>query len=110
MEKIQINGTDYELDVNKAKELGLLREPYYPKCTGNYFRNLSSGCLYLLIHVGTPDNDHHVQLTNISTGAYFGRIVKVQNPWLISEKEWNQITDNGRGIFEQVKLRIVVKE
>lgn len=104
-----IGDKTYTLDVDKAKELGLLVEPYKPKRTGTYFRNTISDALYLLVNVGIPGNEHFVQLTNIATGNYFGMATEVQNIFAITEEEWYQITDDGRGKFEQVQLSITMK-
>jgi hypothetical protein len=84
--KVKIDGTEYDLDLEKAKSLGIIKESYVPKKIGQLFE--ISGQHSIL----AQSDDCLVCLICLESGNRWGDAVQVKDVRAITEKEWIRIT------------------
>lgn len=78
---VTIEEEDYELDFNKALELGILTQPFRPLKVGDKFTNDEEE------YIIASASKNQVLLTNINSGYRYCELVTVRNVHLISEEE-----------------------
>ena len=96
--KINIDNAEYELNKEKAVELGVLT-PIVKHKVGNYYENC--GDLYMLATIG----ERMRVLVNIQSGGYWTDPIKVANGNNITDAEWNEISTHDKD-FKLVKVVI----
>jgi hypothetical protein len=117
MEKIKINGKEFNLNVNRAKELGVLTSVFVNPKIGELFiqtEGMYKNCVYVLAHIGS----HNVALVNTGLcegkpnqfncagGGIWSGLVKVTDLLRITENEWSNISVNCRNTFKLVKAMV----
>ena len=96
METIEINGKVYQLDVEKAKELELLKEKdSKPRSWEEYDRALkhlyvTSG--YDKVGVGGTRYDHFATENEAKAFCALGKLIQLRDAWVGDwEPDWNEI-------------------
>jgi hypothetical protein len=105
MTKVNIDGVEYDVDIDKAKQLGLIK-PSMVRSVGQFFYNKQD--LFLLTIVGIDDNGTNgmVCLINIHAGNRYIDAVPVEHTNTITNEEWNKITDGNASKFELTSVTI----
>lgn len=103
--KIKLQDKEFDLDVEKAKELGLLKEVVVHRI-GNKYENIVTKDIYLLSSTG----DGLTLLVSLSIGVrYVSFGVKTENIYNISAEEFSKLTGGYPERFSLVEVEIKVK-
>lgn len=100
---ITIEGIEYTINLEKAKEAGLIVEKKKPikRFIGQHYL-LSGNC-----YVVSAFDDRLVGLTNVETGTRYNDAVKVGSLWDITLNEWRKISGSStdHSNLEPIKVK-----
>lgn len=97
---IEIDGQKFNIDLEKAKELGLIT-PIIRRFKGQHYS--LGGDLYVLALVDVVDNRNKMALINIHDGSRYTEVVAVEKILNITNEEWYLLT-GGRDDFFLVTI------
>ena len=102
MTTVKIGETEYEINLEKAVEQGLIKkvEKFVPKILGQRFKYTYWGPSeeYILAQTDTRE----IALIELKVGNRFTKPVNVKNSSNITEDEWAAITHNKAEYFELI--------
>ena len=102
MTTVKIGETEYEINLEKAVEQGLIKkvEKFVPKILGQRFKytcwNWGPSEEYILAQTDTRE----IALIDLKNGNRFTKPVNVKSSSNITEDEWAAITHNNAEYFE----------
>jgi hypothetical protein len=118
MEKININGKEFNLNTERAKELGVLTPilpPFKTRAVGEYYKiidGMFTSSVYMLAHCGQSKavliNIGNIGQSDLKVGGgLWSEAVLVRSLTVISESEWKQISAGKN--FVQVNIKLTEK-
>lgn len=106
--KITLEGKEYNLNIDAAKEAGILEEivPRRVISLGQKYKNRYTKNIYLIARTG----HNLVNLINIASGdRLIGLSTGVHNVYNINDAEFNLMTESNSHLFDFVELEITIK-
>ena len=92
MKKITFDGKDYTIDIQRAKNLGILQEVNpWNTMIGTHWQESDFKEVFVLASV----DDGQALLINPKSGCRWGTPVDVKSPYSITEEEFVELTKSG---------------
>lgn len=102
MKKIKIDNIEYNIDIEKAKKLGVLTPS---RMVGQYYRREND--VYIVAVIGTNnDGDAMICFISILKGTRYTDPVPVKDCHNITVKEWSGLTFSNEESFKQVDMNV----
>jgi len=101
--KITYKEKDYEIDFERALEIGVVKIADAPRGVGQKYLNKASQKQYVLAIIGISRGAPEMALIGIDDGIRWTDGVIVKSTTDVSLKEWKQITGDEAQAFELVK-------